>query len=243
MRGDEDLDELDLDGHGAVDRELLAWAGSHLAADDPARVERILAEIESGFAALSTIEQAVSVFGSARRGPGTAEYETARETSRLLGELGFSIITGGGPGVMEAANRGAREAGALSVGLNIDLPHEQEPNRWQDISITFEHFFVRKLMFVRYASGFVIAPGGFGTLDEMTEALVLMQTGKIAHFPIVLLDRGHWEGLLGWMGERLVSTGMLSAADLDLIHLADTPEEAVAAVLSETSPGPLRPEA
>lgn len=232
----EDLDELDLDGHGAIDRELLAWAGSHLAKGDPARVERILGEIEAGFAALGQIEHAISIFGSARTGPDSNEYAIARETARLLGEAGFSIITGGGPGVMEAANRGAKDAGALSVGLNIELPHEQEPNGWQDISITFEHFFVRKLMFIRYASGFVIAPGGYGTLDEMTEALVLMQTGKIDHFPIVLLDRGHWAGLLDWMSERLVATGMLGEDDLSLIHLADTPEEAVAAVLAETNP-------
>ena len=231
MSGD-DLDELNLGGRGAIDRELLAWAGSHLAKDDPARIERILGEIESGFAAMSRIEHAVSIFGSARSRPGSPEYEMARETARLLGEIGFAIITGGGPGVMEAANIGAREAGALSVGLNIDLPHEQAPNSHQDLSLRFEHFFVRKLMFVRYASGFVIAPGGYGTLDEMLEALVLMQTAKIEHFPLVLLGSEWWEGLLQWF-ERLVDLGMIAQGDLELIHIARDPAHAVDLVLAE----------
>ena len=221
-------------GRARTDRELLAWAGSHLAAGDPARVARIEAEISSGFDALSKIERAVSVFGSARTKPNDEHYLLARETSRALGEAGFSIITGGGPGIMEAANRGARDAGALSVGCNIELPHEQEPNPYLDLSLTFEHFFVRKLMFVRYASAFVIVPGGFGTLDEMFEALTLMQTGKIEHFPVVLLDRGHWTGMVDWIRDRLVTGGMLSEDELHLIHMADSPSEAVQVVLSET---------
>ncbi len=231
----EDLDELNLDGRGAIDRELLAWAGSHLAKGDPARVNRILNEIESGFSAMSRIEHAISIFGSARSRPGSPEYEMARETARLLGEVGFTIITGGGPGVMEAANMGAREGGALSVGLNIDLPHEQVPNGYQDLSLKFEHFFVRKLMFVRYASGFVIAPGGYGTLDEMLEALVLMQTAKIDHFPLVLLGADWWAGLLDWF-EKLAGRGMVSRADLELIRVARDPAHAVELVLAEARP-------
>lgn len=232
----DDLDELNLDGHGARDRELLAWAGSHLAKGDPARLRRITSEIEAGFAAMASVEHAVSVFGSARTSRDSREYAMVRETARLLGEAGFAIITGGGPGAMEAAARGARDAGALSVGLNIELPHEQTPNDFQDISITFEHFFVRKLMFVRYSSGFVIAPGGYGTLDELTEALVLMQTGKIDHFPVVLLDTGFWQGMLDWIDSSLVAGGMLTDSERGLIHVADGPVQALAAVLAETLP-------
>lgn len=228
-------------GRARTDRELLAWAGSHLAAGDPARVARIEAEISAGFDALSRIERAVSVFGSARTKPGSGHFELARETSKALGDVGFSIITGGGGGVMEAANMGARDAGALSVGCNIELPREQKPNAFLDISLTFEHFFVRKLMFVRYASAFVIVPGGFGTLDEMFEALTLMQTGKIDHFPVVLMDREHWDGLIDWLRERLVAGGMLTPDELHLIHLADSPSEAVEIVLSETIAPPRRP--
>jgi len=232
----DDLDELNLDGHGERDRELLAWAGSHLAKGDPVRVERILAEIKAGFATLARVEHAVSVFGSARILPESAEYATVRETARLLGEAGFTIITGGGPGAMEAAGRGAQEAGAMSIGLNIDLPHEQVQNPYQDVSITFEHFFVRKLMFVRYSSGFVIAPGGYGTLDEMTEALVLMQTAKIEHFPVVLLDSSFWNGLIDWVDSRMVAGGLLTEAERGLIHQADTPQDALSVVLAETLP-------
>ena len=235
---DNDLDELDLDGHGLRDRELLTWLGSYLAEGDPGRVQRIEAEITAGFRALSKVERAVSVFGSARTKPGTKHYEVARETARLLGGAGFSVITGGGPGIMEAANRGAQDAGALSIGCNIELPHEQQPNDFLDISISFQHFFVRKLMFVRYASAFVIVPGGYGTLDELLEALTLMQTHKIEHFPVVLLDRQHWAGLIDWIRERVVAEGLLSEGDLGLIHQADTAEEALSIVLAESLPLP-----
>ena len=234
-RSQHEVEHIDLGGSGEIDRELLDWAGSHLAVGDPARVKRIQGEIEAGFASMSQIERAVAFFGSARTAEADPRYELARETSKLLGESAFSIITGGGPGIMEAANRGARDAGALSVGCNIALPHEQQPNRYLDLSITFEHFYVRKLMFVRYSSGFVIVPGGLGTLDEMFEALVLMQTRKIRHFPVVLLDRGFWEGMLGWVEERLLGTGLISTEDWQLIHLADTPQEAVSIVLEETA--------
>ena len=235
---DNDLDELDLDGHGLRDRELLTWLGSYLAEGDPGRVQKIEAEITAGFRALSKVERAVSIFGSARTKPGTKHYEVARETARLLGGAGFSVITGGGPGIMEAANRGAQDAGALSIGCNIELPHEQQPNDYLDISISFQHFFVRKLMFVRYASAFVIVPGGYGTLDELLEALTLMQTHKIEHFPVVLLDRQHWAGLIDWIRERVVAEGLLSEGDLGLIHQADTAEEALSIVLAESLPLP-----
>ena len=235
---DNDLDELDLDGHGRRDRELLTWLGSYLAEGDPSRVQRIEAEITAGFRALSKVERAVSIFGSARAKRGTRHYELARETARLLGGAGFSVITGGGPGIMEAANRGAQDAGALSIGCNIELPHEQQPNDYLDISISFQHFFVRKLMFVRYASAFVIVPGGYGTLDELLEALTLMQTDKIEHFPVVLLDRQHWAGLIDWIRERVVAEGLLSEGDLGLIHQADTAEEALSIVLAESLPLP-----
>ncbi|CAB4861365.1 unannotated protein [freshwater metagenome] len=230
---DGDHVEVNLGGKGAIDRELLAWAGSHLAIGDPARVDRIRDEIETGFATMAQIELAVSVFGSSRTERTHQHYALARDTAKLLGESGFSIITGGGPGVMEAANRGAKDAGALSVGCNISLPHEQEPNPYLDLSITFEHFFVRRLMFVRYSSGFLIAPGGFGTLDEMFEALVLMQTGKIEHFPLVLLDSTFWGGMLEWIEDKLMGLGLVDADDRQLVHIADTPQEALAAVQAE----------
>jgi uncharacterized protein (TIGR00730 family) len=214
-----------------LDEELLRGVGPYVpesAKDDPARIELIRQEFVRGFAALANIESAISVFGSARTPEDDPEYATVRTTSRLLGEAGFSIITGGGPGVMEAANRGARDAGVTSVGLNIELPHEQQPNPYQDITLTFEHFYARKVMFVRYANGFVVFPGGFGTLDELFEALTLIQTEKIHHFPVILYDSEYWEGLLKWMRERLLADRMIDAQDLDLCHMADSPEQVVA---------------
>ena len=232
---EDDLDELDLGGHGVIDKDLLAWAGSRLALGDPARVQRIADEVATGFAAMSRIEQAVAVFGSARTAPTDPDYLLARDTAKLLGENGFSIITGGGPGIMEAANRGARDAGALSVGCNISLSHEQSPNPYLDLSITFEHFFVRKLMFVRYSTGFVIVPGGYGTLDELFEALVLMQTEKIEHFPLVLMNSAFWSGMLGWISEEVQARGLISSGDRGIIHVADTPGEALRAVEAVTA--------
>ena len=226
----EPTQRLDLGGKGKIDRELLTWAGSHLASDDPARIKRIADEVEAGFATLYRVEKAISVFGSARVKEGDPTWDLVRSAAAAVGRDGWAVITGGGPGLMEAANKGAVEAGALSVGLNIALPHEQEPNPYLDISITFEHFFVRKLMFVRYSTGFVIAPGGFGTLDEMFEALVLMQTLKIRHFPLVLLGVDFWAGLHSWMEDRMRSAGLIDGLDGNLIRLVDTPDEALAVI-------------
>lgn len=189
------------------------------------RLERINAEIEQGFVALGSLGPAVSIFGSARTPRDSPEYVTARETARILGEQGWSIITGGGPGIMEAANRGAQDVGAHSVGLNIELPHEQIPNDYLDTSLDFRYFFVRRLMFVRYASGFVIHPGGFGTLDELYEALTLIQTEKIRRFPVVLVGNAYWVSLLDWMREHMLGPGRIEDRDLDDLHLVDRPGE------------------
>jgi uncharacterized protein (TIGR00730 family) len=193
---------------------------------DPWRVLRIQGEFVRGFDALADVGPAVTVFGSARTPPGSDEYDAARETACLLGKQGFTIITGGGPGIMEAANRGAREAGAPSVGLNIELPFEQKVNEFVDQSIEFRYFFVRKTMLVKYSQAFLIFPGGFGTLDELFEALVLIQTGKIANFPVVLFGRAYWAGLVDWLRATMLADGKISPADLELMPIVDTPAEA-----------------
>jgi uncharacterized protein (TIGR00730 family) len=194
------------------------------------RLERIHDELVDGFRALAGIAPGVSIFGSARTPRDHPEYALACDTAERLGRCGFSIITGGGPGIMEAANRGAREAGACSVGLNIELPFEQAANAYQDIALTFRHFFARKVMFVRYAVAYVVFPGGFGTLDELFEALVLIQTAKIRHFPVVLVVHEFWDGLLGWMAARLAAEGRVSPGDIDLMVVTDDPAEVVEAV-------------
>jgi len=196
------------------------------------RLRRITREIEHGFEVLADLDPAVSVFGSARTPTTDPEYQLARETARTLGEAGFAIITGGGPGIMEAANRGARDAGAPSVGLNIELPHEQAPNEHIDVLLDFRYFFVRRLMFVRYADAFVVHPGGFGTLDEMFEALTLIQTEKIERFPVVLVGNAYWSSLLSWMREHLLGSGRVDPRDLDDLHLTDDPAE-VARIVRE----------
>ncbi len=193
---------------------------------DPWRVMRIMAEFVEGFDALSDLGPAVTLFGSARTKPGHTQYAAAVEVARLLGEAGFAIITGGGPGIMQAGNEGARIAGTTSVGLNIELPFEQGGNRFVDIPIDFRYFFVRKTMFVKYAKGFVIFPGGFGTMDELFEALTLVQTGKIQNFPIVLYDSAYWNGLTSWIRQTLLGEGKISPADIDLLIPADSPAEA-----------------
>ncbi|MEW1979746.1 TIGR00730 family Rossman fold protein [Citricoccus sp. NPDC079358] len=204
---------------------------------DAWRVLRIQGEFVEGFGALADLGPAISVFGSARTGPGAAEYEQAREVGRRLAEAGFSVVTGGGPGAMEAANRGAKEAGGLSVGLGIELPHEQGMNDWVDLGVDFRYFFVRKVMFLKYSQGFVVVPGGLGTLDELFEALTLVQTGKVTAFPVVLLGRDFWGPLVGWIRDSLVERGMVNPADVSLLQLADTPEEAVHLVLNTVAGG------
>lgn len=194
---------------------------------DAQRVSRARRELVTGFQRLHGIEPAVSIFGSARTPADDPEYTLAREVARRLGEEGFTIITGGGPGVMEAANRGARDAGATSVGLNIVLPFEQAPNPFQDISLTFDFFYTRKVMFIRYANAFVVFPGGYGTLDELFEALVLIQTDKIENFPVLLVGSAFWGGLVDWMRERLAGEGKITAADLDLVRVTDDVDEVV----------------
>jgi uncharacterized protein (TIGR00730 family) len=192
---------------------------------DAARVERIQAELEDGFRALAHIGAAASFFGSARTPPDDPEYAQARQTARLVGEAGLAVITGGGPGVMEAANRGARDAGATSIGLNIELPFEQGLNQYVDIGLEFHYFFARKVMFVRYASGFVVFPGGFGTLDELFESLTLIQTGKVRNFPVVLVGSDYWCDLIEWIRKRVLGEGKISPADMDLLTVTDDPAE------------------
>jgi uncharacterized protein (TIGR00730 family) len=192
---------------------------------DEDRLDRIADELRAGFDALSGVAAAASFFGSARTPPGDPDYELARETARLVGESGLAIITGGGPGIMEAANRGAKDAGARSIGLNIELPFEQGGNPYCDIALTFHYFFARKVMFVRYASGFVVFPGGFGTMDELFEALTLIQTEKITEFPVVLVGTDYWRGLVDWFRERMLTEGNISPDDLDLFRLTDEPLE------------------
>jgi len=210
------------------DAELFAWLGDEPAAAraaDAERIRSIAAEFAMGFDALASIGPAVTVFGSARTPAAHPDYALAREVGAALGRRGYAVITGGGPGIMEAANRGAREAGALSIGCNIELPREQGLNAYVDIGLRFRHFFARKVMFVRYACAFVICPGGYGTLDELFEALTLIQTMTICHFPAILLGEGEWEGLLAWLRARAVSEGRIDAADLSLLRLVREPDE------------------
>jgi uncharacterized protein (TIGR00730 family) len=198
--------------------------------DDEARIARIQGELEEGFDALAHVGKAVSFFGSARTPPDAPDYERARSLARRLGEEGFAIITGGGPGIMEAANRGARDAGAHSIGLAIELPHEERPNPHLDIALEYHYFFVRKVMFVRYSSGFVVFPGGFGTLDELFEAATLRQTEKIRHFPIVLFGSDYWSGLLDWLRDPVQAEGKLSPGDVDMCEVTDDPDHVLAAM-------------
>jgi len=191
------------------------------------RLERIRDELVTGYAALGGLGCAVSVFGSARTPADHPDYALARDTARRLGDAGFAVITGGGPGIMEAANRGAKEAGVTSVGLNIDLPFEQGANAYQDIELRFHYFFTRKVMFVRYASAFVVFPGGFGTLDELFEALVLIQTDKIRHFPVILVGSEYWRGLITWLRDVMLPEKSIAPVDLALLNLTDDPDEVV----------------
>ncbi|HLI71263.1 MAG TPA: TIGR00730 family Rossman fold protein [Ktedonobacteraceae bacterium] len=192
---------------------------------DPWRVLRIMSEFVKGFDALAHIPASVAIFGSARTEAGSPAYEAAVETARLLARAGFGIITGGGPGIMEAGNKGAQDGGNLSIGCNIELPFEQFSNSYLDVSLDFSYFFVRKTMFIKYSSAFVIFPGGFGTMDELFEALTLIQTHKVSHFPIILYDSKYWSGLLNWMRETMLHHNNISPQDLDLLTISDDPEE------------------
>ncbi|MCM0640186.1 TIGR00730 family Rossman fold protein [Cellulomonas wangsupingiae] len=199
--------------------------------DDPWRVMRIQSEFVEGFGALAEVGPAVSVFGSARVQPDDPYYAMAQDVARELVEAGYAVITGGGPGIMEAANKGATEADGLSVGLGIELPFEQGMNPWVDLGVNFRYFFARKTMFVKYSEGFVVLPGGFGTFDELFEALTLVQTHKVTGFPIVLLGADYWTGLLTWLRETVHPQGMIAAADIDLLQIASSAQEAVEIVV------------
>ncbi|WP_093799201.1 TIGR00730 family Rossman fold protein [Streptomyces sp. Wb2n-11] len=220
---------------GTTDQRLLDSNGdTGWVHTDPWRVMRMQAELVDGFGALAELPAAISVFGSARTRPGMPDYEAGVELGRALAEAGFAVITGGGPGAMEAANKGARDAKGISVGLGIELPFEQGINPHVDIGVNFRYFFVRKIMFVKYAHGFVVLPGGLGTLDELFEALTLVQTRKVTRFPIVLFGTAYWGGLVDWLRDTVIAQGKASERDLLLFHVTDSVEEAVALVSKES---------
>jgi uncharacterized protein (TIGR00730 family) len=214
------------------DEDILATPRPTVASlrSDEEQLTQVHDELAAGFEALDRIGPAVSVFGSARVREDDPQYELGRTVGRKLGEAGLAVITGGGPGLMEAANRGARDARACSVGLRIRLPFEQGMNPYVDVPLHFDYFFTRKLMFVRYASGFVVLPGGFGTLDELFDALTLIQTRRVRSFPIVLMGSDYWRGMIDWMRERLAAEGKVGAADVELLQLCDDPDEATAII-------------
>jgi uncharacterized protein (TIGR00730 family) len=218
------------------DEKLLSREGETLPARDVTqdawRVFRIMGEFVEGFDTLARLGPAVSIFGSARTKPGDPHYRAAEETARLLAREGFAVITGGGPGIMEAANKGAAEGGGDSVGCNIELPFEQGMNAYVRTAVNFRYFFVRKTMFVKYAEAFIIFPGGFGTMDELFEALTLIQTGKVRNFPVVLYGRAYWQGLLDWLHNTMATNGKILENDLKLLVVTDSPEEAVQVVVS-----------
>lgn len=213
------------------DQDSAAWLH-----EDPWRVLRIQSEFIEGFGALAELGPAISVFGSARTRKGTKEYTLGVEIGRLLAEAGYATITGGGPGVMEAANRGAFEAGGVSVGLGIELPHEQGINKFVTVGINFRYFFARKTCFVKYSQGFIVLPGGFGTLDELFEALTLVQTRTITRFPVVLVGHAYWDGLVEWLRTVMVAEGKISATDVDLFVVTDDPAEAVRLATTDEQP-------
>ncbi|CAN5209510.1 TIGR00730 family Rossman fold protein [soil metagenome] len=214
---------------GTADQRLLNSRGaSDWVHTDPWRVLRMQSEFVTGFDALAELGPAVSIFGSARTKVDDPMYDAARQLAHKLCELGYAVITGGGPGAMEAANRGASECGGVSVGLGIELPHEQGLNEWVDIGMTFRYFFARKTMFVKYSQGYIVMPGGFGTLDELFEAITLAQTQKVTSFPVVLIGTSYWKGLFDWLRDTVLPDGKIGQADLDMIHLTDDLDEAAA---------------
>ncbi len=232
---DESIRDYPGPGRATEDEKLLNPPGQRSASDftrtDPWRVMRIQSEFVEGFDTLASVEQGVTVFGSARTAPDDPMYQAAEEVGLLLAEAGFAVITGAGPGIMEAANKGCKKGGGHSVGCNIELPFEQGNNPYVDTLVNFRYFFVRKTMFVKYSVAFVIFPGGFGTLDELFEALTLIQTGKIYQFPVILFGRHYWAGLIRWIQTRLLAEGKISPGDVDLMLLTDDPREAVDAVV------------
>jgi len=200
--------------------------------EDSWRVFRIISEFVEGFEELAEVGDCVTMFGSARVKEGDPDYELARKIAHLLVEAGYGVITGGGPGIMEAGNRGAAEAGGTSAGLNIDLPFEQKPNQYANLQLDFKYFFIRKVMFVKYARAFVILPGGFGTLDELWEALTLIQTHRIGKFPVILVDSNYWKGLIDWLKSTVLAQHKISEEDMLLFQIADTPEEVVEKIVA-----------
>jgi len=219
------------DGRGHDERHFLEGPRARLA--ELARVARISREFVRGFRHLHFVGPCITMFGSARFGEDHTYYKLARETSRRIAEVGFTVMTGGGPGIMEAANRGARDAGGKSIGCNIELPHEQTPNEYLDKFIEFRYFFVRKVMMVKYSYGFVVFPGGFGTLDEVFETATLIQTGKIRHFPVVIMGEDYWRPILEFIAQNMVEAGTIAPDDLDIAVVTDSPEEAVACIESQ----------
>ena len=231
-RIDQGIRDLDVPPVTEDERLLRPAPRTEFTHTDPWRVLRIMGEFVEGFDRLASVEKAVTVFGSARVAPGDAQYRAAEEAARLLARAGFAVITGGGPGIMEAANKGAKEAGGLSIGCNIELPFEQQPNPYLDTLIDFRYFFVRKTMFVKYSAAFLIFPGGFGTLDELFEALVLIQTGKLYHFPVILFGQRYWGGLIRWLQGRVLREEKICPADLELMVLTDDPVQAAELVIN-----------
>jgi uncharacterized protein (TIGR00730 family) len=217
MRGKKDMNE----------KQYLVDA---LTLNDSWKMFHIMAEFVEGFETLPEVYPAVTIFGSARSKPQSRNYKTTVKVARMLAENGYNVISGGGPGIMEAANRGAVEGGGKSVGLHIQLPNEQEPNKYANIRLKYNYFFIRKVMFVKYAVAYIIMPGGFGTLDELFEALTLIQTTRIKYFPIILMDSDYWKGLLDWIKETMIKEKTISESDFDIFNVVDTPEEAVGIV-------------
>jgi uncharacterized protein (TIGR00730 family) len=222
-------------GTGTADEHLLQRQDTTFLHTDPWRIHRITAEFVQGFDRLAEVGLAVALFGSARTRSGEPVYEAARKTAAELVTAGFGVITGGGPGIMEAANRGAAEAGGISIGCNIELPHEQHGNTWANLSMEFRYFFVRKTMFVKYSEAFVVFPGGFGTLDELFEAVTLVQTGKIHRFPVVLYGRDYWGGLVDWLRATVVAARNVGTDELEMLQVADSPAQVAQIVRDCTS--------
>jgi len=216
--------------NNCFDREDMQYLIDDMKVGDTWRIFKILAEFVEGFEKLAKVDPAVTVFGSARVKEGDKQYALAREIGRKLAEEGVTVITGGGPGIMEAANRGAYDVGGTSVGLNIELPFEQQANPYVNKSVTFDYFFVRKVMLVKYANAFVILPGGFGTMDELFEAITLIQTGKIMPFPTILVGRDYWGGLVNWIGDRMLEVGYINKSDMNFLQVVDTADEVLSVI-------------